>query len=340
MSELDLLDREVVKERDIQRLRNMERYCYTTECLRNFILQYFGEKPESPCEDCGNCLREFETIDMTDAAKKIINCVFEAKGRYGKTIIIDVVVGAKTTRLEEIGAVDYKSYGVLAATNKNLIKRLIEQLVLEGYLEIGDYQVLKLGDISGLKNLGKKVLVKINNEDKLLKKNKKLHKKLNGTEALTSAGFKLFDKLRTLRLEIAREENVPPYIIFSDKTLIDMAAKVPESKVEMLNVSGVGEHKFVKYGERFLVLIEECVADYPEMVQNKKETSHNDESNCFTKIREKHAGAYMSWTEEEDRKLSNEYKSGQFSIHDLSEIHGRTRGAIRSRLKKLKLIEV
>lgn len=85
-------------------------------------------------------------------------------------------------------------------------------------------------------------------------------------ESLTSAGFKLFDRLRALRLEIAREESMPPYIIFSDKTLIDMAAKVPASQQEMLNVTGVGENKYMKYGERFLSLIEECVEEYPELI--------------------------------------------------------------------------
>lgn len=151
MQDLDPADRETVRERDVRRLQVMERYCYTTECLRNYILKYFGENPKKPCQDCGNCLREFETLDMTEAAKKVINCVYEAKGRYGRQIIIDTVAGAKTARLEEIGTVRYKSYGVLAGTNKNLLRRLIEQLVLEGYLRVGDYQVLKLGDISGLK---------------------------------------------------------------------------------------------------------------------------------------------------------------------------------------------
>lgn len=476
MAELDSIDREVIKERDIKRLQVMERYCYTTDCLRNYILKYFGEYPEKPCKDCGNCLKEFETLDMTEAAKKIINCVYEAKGRYGKGIIIDTVVGAKTARLEEIGAVDYKSYGVLAQTNKNLLKRLVEQLVIEGYLVVGDYQLLKLGDITGLKNPEIKVLVKISDEDKLSETVVKTKKKSKGMESLTSAGFKLFDKLRELRLEIAREKNMPPYIIFSDKTLIDMAVKVPRSKREMLNVSGVGENKFVKYGERFLVLIEKCIGEFPELVQNKKEISQHVESDVkmkrkkkagkqeffllqkeadnfmysdflyvsdirdemnricgrdnikkvpatrlmeillsegvieerevggrfdklptekgiklgvkvinkvsekgyaytvlmypqiiqqmlvkifvremiaeeelevgekvesdwFAEIREKHAGAYMPWTEEEDRKLISEYESGQFSTHDLSEIHGRTTGAIRARLKKLKLIK-
>lgn len=474
MSDLDSVDRETVKERDTKRLQIMERYCYTTECLRNYILKYFGENPEKPCEDCGNCLREFETLDMTDAAKKIINCVYESKGRYGKTIIIDTVAGAKTARLEEIGATNYKSYGTLSAVNKNLLKRLIEQLVLEGYLLVGDYQVLKLGNIMGLKNPKAKVLVKITDEDKLPERTTKAKKTSKGMESLTSAGFKLFDKLRELRLEIAREEGMPPYIIFSDKTLIDMAAKVPVSKSEMLAVSGVGENKYVKYGERFLGLIEKIIEDYPELIKatenaglpivsvakaKKKKAGKEEfyllqeeadnyeytdylyiseirdemnricvrenvkrlpatrlteilvaeglikekedagkyakaptdkgiqlgvkvidkvsekgnaytvlqypieiqkmlverfiseekqeeveigmvkESSWLAKKREEHAGAYMPWTDEEDKRLTNEFKSGQFSTGDLSEIHGRTTGAIRARLKKLKLIE-
>ena len=257
MQDLDPADRETVRERDVRRLQVMERYCYTTECLRNYILKYFGENPEKPCQDCGNCLREFETLDMTEAAKKVINCVYEAKGRYGRQIIIDTVAGAKTARLEEIGAVHYKSYGVLAGTNKNLLRRLIEQLVLEGYLRVGDYQVLKLGDISGLKNPEASVSIKITDEDKQPEKAAKTKKKAKSVETLTSSGYKLFERLKKLRLEIAREESMPPYIIFSDKTLIDMAAKKPSSKPEMLDVSGVGENKFAKYGERFLEVIEE-----------------------------------------------------------------------------------
>lgn len=257
MQDLDPSDRETVRERDARRLQVMERYCYTTECLRNYILKYFGENPEKPCQDCGNCLREFETLDMTEAAKKVINCVYEAKGRYGRQIIIDTVAGAKTARLEEIGAARYKSYGVLAGTNKNLLRRLIEQLVLEGYLRVGDYQVLKLGDISGLKNPAASVSIKITDEDKQPEKAAKTKKKAKSVETLTSSGYKLFERLKKLRLEIAREESMPPYIIFSDKTLIDMAAKMPASKPEMLDVSGVGENKFAKYGERFLEVIEE-----------------------------------------------------------------------------------
>ena len=258
-SDVDPIDAMTIRERDIKRLQIMEGYCYTTECLRNYILKYFGEDPKKPCDDCGNCIRQFETLDMTDEAKKIINCIYESRGRYGKNIIMDTVLGAKTARLTEIGATEYKSYGVLESSNKNLLRRLIEELLLEGYIATGEYQVLKLGDISRLKNTETKVLVKITDEDKMAKRKEKPKKNKKGMDSLTSAGFKLFDKLKELRLEIARAEKIPPYIVFNDKTLIDMCAKMPTTKSDMLNVSGVGENKYGKYGERFIAVIKEYV---------------------------------------------------------------------------------
>ncbi|SFU74375.1 DNA helicase RecQ [Butyrivibrio sp. M55] len=269
VADIDPADLETIRERDNQRLQVMERYCYTTGCLRNYILKYFGENHEKPCEDCGNCNREFETLDMTDAAKKIINCVYEAKGRYGRGIIIDTVLGAKTARLKEVGATNYRSYGVLNSINRSMLMRVIDQLVYEKYLVVGDYQVLKMGDIRRLKDSATSVMVKITDEDKRPVKTPKVSKKATEKSSLTSSGYKLFEKLRELRLEIAREENMPPYIVFNDKTLIDMSAKVPTTKEEMLQVSGVGENKFKKYGDRFLKAISECCKELTELITKK-----------------------------------------------------------------------
>lgn len=268
-TDIDPMDLENIREMDSQRLQSMERYCYTTECLRNYILKYFGEQPKEPCGDCGNCLREFETIDMTEAAKKIINCVYEAKERFGRGIIVDAVLGAKTSRIKHIGADNYKSFGALSSSNKNLLMRLVEQLVLEGYLEVGAYQVLKMGDINKLKNPENKVFVKITDEDKLPTAKTKPEKRQIGISSLTSSGYKLFDKLRELRLEIAREENLPPYIIFNDKTLIEMAVKVPTNQLEMLGISGVGDNKYKKYGDRFLDIIREYTDIYPDLLTGR-----------------------------------------------------------------------
>ncbi len=335
MPDLDPLDRETLRERDTQRLQIMERYCYTTECLRNYILNYFGENPEKPCENCGNCLREFETMDMTNEAKQIINCVFEAKGRYGKNIIINTVAGARTARLEEIGSIHYKTYGVLAKTNKNLLKRLMEQLILEGYLLVGDYQVIKLGNINKLKDLDTCILVKITDDDK--KKEKDHKKTTKGLEALTSAGYKLFDKLRELRLKIAREEHMPPYIIFSDKTLVDMAIKVPTSRDEMMNVSGVGEYKFNKYGERFLSIINKCVEENPKFMQARTvaaEKSKDESEGAAFQLKKKKAGKQEFFITEEEAEEFN-YED-YYYISDIQDELNRIckRGGIKKLMAK------
>ena len=257
MSDIDRMDRESLQERDTMRLRTMENYCNTSECLRNFILNYFGEDTTKPCDNCSNCLREFEELDMTHEAKQIINCVYEAKGRYGKMVIIDTVCGAKTAKIEEYGTNNYKSYGVLRDKNKNLLKKLVTQMLTDEYLiESGEYHLIKLGPaISQLKDATTRVLIKISEEERKPAPTSAKLKKVKSTESFTSVGYALFEELRTLRLEIAREEHMPPYIIFSDKTLNDMCSKMPTSKEEMLRVSGVGEVKFSKYGDRFLTSI-------------------------------------------------------------------------------------
>ncbi|MBP1756837.1 MAG: recQ 2, partial [Firmicutes bacterium] len=250
MSDIDRMDRESIRERDTMRLRIMENYCNTSECLRNYILNYFGEATTKACDSCANCLREFEELDMTDEAKQIINCVFEAKGRYGKMIILDTVCGAKTAKIEEYGTNKYKTYGVLRDKNKNLLKKLISQMQFEEYLiESGEYHLIKLGPaVPQLKDTDTRVFIKVSEEEKKPVTTSLKSKKARSTDTLSSVGHALFDALRTLRLEIAREENMPPYIVFSDKTLNDMCAKMPTAREEMLCVSGVGEVKYSKYG--------------------------------------------------------------------------------------------
>lgn len=245
-------DIELIQQRDIKRLQVMEGYCKTTACLRNYILEYFGEKTRQACDSCGNCHKEYKEVDMTEAAKWMINCVAETKGRYGVAIVLGTVLGANRARLKELGTIHYKSYGKLKEYSEAELRLLLNQLILDGYLYQTEeqYSVLKMGNISPLKNAETRVIVKIHEEKAAVPKQKGSKKR--STDALTSAGYELFDRLRALRLTIAREESLPPYIIFSDKTLIDMCVKMPKDKAEMLNVSGVGAMKFEKYGQRFL----------------------------------------------------------------------------------------
>ena len=249
-------DIELIRERDQKRLRVMEGYCRTTECLRNYILRYFGEDPKAPCENCANCEREYIEVDMTDEARQVVNCVYETKGRFGQSIVLGTLLGANRARLREVGAVDYKTYGRLRDCPEEDVRALIGKMLMEGYLVQTEdrYSVLRLGDISPLKRENARVVIRKNKEKEPERRESGARKK--STDNLTKAGYALFDRLRQLRLKIAKEEAVPPYIVFSDKTLIDMCERMPGNRREMLLVSGVGAHKFEKYGERFLREIE------------------------------------------------------------------------------------
>lgn len=266
----DIEDIEFIKQRDLYRLHIMEEYCKTTQCLRNYILKYFGEKVAAPCENCGNCHHQYEEIDMTKDARWVINCLAETRGRYGLNIVAGTLLGANRARLKEIGAVSYQSYGVLSHRTEPDIRLLIEQMIREGYViqTEGEYSVLRIGDISGLKKENAYVGIRKLEEKKAPELKKK---KAKSTDALTGAGYQLFEKLRQLRLVIAKEEGMPPYIIFSDKTLIDMCAKHPENEEEMLGVSGVGENKLHKYGQRFLDEIAAFLKENPEAVVSMSE---------------------------------------------------------------------
>lgn len=257
-------DIDLVRQRDSHRLHVMEGYCKTTECLRNYILEYFGERVSVPCDNCGNCHQEYFDQDMTMEAKWVINCLAETRGRYGMNIVTGTLTGAKRARIREVGADAYKSYGVLSQWSEKDIRLLIDHMITEGYViqTDGEYSVLQMGDIHALREESTHVIVrKAKAREETAGK-----KKTKSTDVLTSAGYRLFERLRQLRLGIAKEEAMPPYIIFSDKTLIDMCVRLPKDQREMLMVSGVGAHKYSKYGQRFLTEITVFMRENPSAV--------------------------------------------------------------------------
>ena len=257
---------ELIRQRDAQRLRVMEGYCKSTACLRNYILGYFGEKVHAPCDNCGSCHGEYEETDMTGDAKWVLNCLAETKGRFGLSIVTGTLLGAKRARLSEVGATEYKSYGALSDRSEGELRMLIDRMVLEGYIvrTEGAYSVLQMGDIEALRSGDARVVVRMPKKKAPAAKSKGARKR--STDSLTGAGYRLFERLRALRLVIAKEEGMPPYIVFSDKTLIDMCVRLPRSEQEMLAVSGVGTNKFHKYGQRFLDEIGAFEAENPGAV--------------------------------------------------------------------------
>lgn len=300
-------DVDLIRQRDARRLQVMEGYCRTSGCLRNYILEYFGEKRGEPCDSCGNCHREFTEVDMTEDAKQVINCVYETKGRYGLNIILGTLLGANRARLRELGATGYKTYGVLQNHSESELRLLISQLIMDGYLcQTADkYSVIRLGNIEPLKDSNTHVLIRTYKDRE---PERQTAKRIKSTDALTKAGYELFDVLRKLRLTIAREAGMPPYIIFSDKTLIDMSVKAPRNRSAMLSVSGVGEAKYDKYGERFMEAIALFLDENPDSVTSTGYVNVPEEKTGEGKKRKNYKGPFYLNPQDKDQfKYNNFY---------------------------------
>ena len=266
-AEMDDEEADLLRQRDLQRLQTMERYCQTTECLRNYILAYFGEHPTAPCGNCGSCNNDFDEVDMTDAAKWMINCVAELHGRYGKAILFGTLQGANRARLRELGAERFKSYGRMKDTPRETLERLLAQLLEDGYLVQSDdqYAVLHIGDIAPLK-AGGQVLVKLPPQREPEQTRAPKPKRRSPMDALTSAGLELFNQLRQLRFDTAQRAGLPPYVVFGDKSLVDMCLRAPRRAEDMLGIYGMGERKYEKYGAAFFAVIDAYRADHPDAV--------------------------------------------------------------------------
>lgn len=250
-AELDEETLELIRERDYERLKRMTFYCFTNDCLRAYLLKYFGEKSVVCCENCSNCLTQFEEIDVTAISTSIIECVRQMGQRFGKVAVADVVHGAKNQRITGRGLDRLPCFGKESSVSIFRLRQIMDYLVLEEYLTLTneEYSVVKLTKNSAKILSGEEsVVLKLPKEET---KEVSLKKSRSSVDR-SHVSHELFEKLRLLRLEIARKEKIAPYIIFSDKSLVDMCARMPENKTEMLAVNGVGEMKFKKYGEQFI----------------------------------------------------------------------------------------
>lgn len=257
--ELDEATRKAVMERDRERLRKMTFYCFTNECLRDYILRYFGEYGSNYCGNCSNCLSQFEEVDVTETARALVGCVESSRQRYGTNVIIDTVHGARTAKIRNYGMDDNPHYAELSRIPVHRLRQVMNHLMLQGYLAVtnDEYAIVKLTEKSKLVlEEGGTVTMKMAKEQEHPAKTagEKKGKKSRGAAAfgLSEEDEELFEILRGLRAQLAKTEGVPPYIVFSDKSLVHMCAIRPVNKNEMLSVSGVGAFKYEKYGEAFL----------------------------------------------------------------------------------------
>lgn len=248
---------ELVISRDRERLKKMTFYCFTNDCLRDYMLRYFGEYKDTYCGNCSNCLTEFVDVDVTKAARAIVGAIDAAGERYGISVIIDAVRGSKAQKVLKFHLDENPYYNTAAEYTIPSLRQIANHMMLTNYIYLTDeeYPVAKIAEagVDFLADEEAVVMMKFPKEERKVSAAKKQKSKKAELEGDVDAG--LFEQLRSLRYEIAKEKKVPPYLIFSDKSLADMCRRMPKTKEEMLEVNGVGEVKYNHYGEQFMQLI-------------------------------------------------------------------------------------
>ena len=243
--ELTIEENEQIRERDFERLKHMTFYSTTNDCLRGFILRYFGGDKKAYCGKCSNCLSVHKLVDVTIDAQKIMSCIARTGQRYGKTVICDVLKGSKSEKILKAELNNQSTYGIMKEVTARHIFGTIDFLAEKEYISSdNETEILKLLPKSRDVLFGRERLVmkKVENSEKVVKTHR----------PEVPVNSDLLDALKALRKSIASKKSVPAYVIFTDATLIDMCKKCPETPDEMLEVSGVGRTKLEKFGKQFL----------------------------------------------------------------------------------------
>lgn len=247
-------------------LNAMVRYCEGNHCLRHYILTYFGEHPSwQRCEKCGNCDQETVEEDMTEQVRSICLCVDELKGRFGMTMVCDILKGSQNAKVRRYGFENNSAFGMLGDFTLSEVRDMVRQCIDDGYLDQSDgkYPVVSLTAdgrqaLSGHQRIVQQKVVSAEPVPELPKRQQKRRAGAIDEDALRP----LFDTLRAVRLKLAKDEHIPPFVIFSDATLWDMAALKPDSLEAMSDIKGVGSFKLHKYGRQFVSAIQSYIDNH------------------------------------------------------------------------------
>ena len=244
--ELDAETAERLRERDMLRLRKMVGYCRTRRCLRQYILQYFGETAPDTCDTCWNCLHNFEEVDIGREARAILRCVMETGQHFGVSVIAETLCGAESDKVRKYHMDEEATYGLLRDMTQKEVRDRIRFLIDEGVLALspGPYPVVLLGERAEDAVLGGLYMRTVKEERPSVRR--PVPEELDGAQA------ELFGRLRALRARLARRQGVPAYAVFSDKTLRELAVVRPRTLEELKSVSGIGDAKARKYGKQVL----------------------------------------------------------------------------------------
>ncbi len=234
-------------------------YCETLHCRRQVLLQYFGDDPQ-PCGNCDICLDPPKVIDGTIAAQKLLSCIYRTGQRFGAQYVIDVLLGKADPRIQKFGHDQLSTFGIGTEYDRAAWQGIVRQLTSQNLLAVdtASHNELKITE-TGAAFLKQKHTINLRLEEKSTRtKNRSTNKTTLTDNALTTpADHDLFQALKTLRTSLAKQQNLPPYVIFHDKTLLDMVVLKPTTLDKLALVQGVGQSKLEKYGEVFLQTIKD-----------------------------------------------------------------------------------
>lgn len=243
---------------ELRKLQSMIDYCFCSTCLRKYMLAYFGEiVPWLECSNCSSCNTKGERVNVTKEAKAIFRTIIATEERYGASMISSIVRGERTDRIARAGLDALSVFGYLSDVGDKEIKGLIQQFVASGYLRssMGKYPVLSVTAGAEEVLAGHKEVEEIRQEVIVPSRKTKKSASISRSEVPRSGSGGLFEHLRQHRKQLASQLSVPPYIIFPDTVLIDLANIRPKTLGEFGNIKGVGEAKLKKYGLSFLEAI-------------------------------------------------------------------------------------
>lgn len=287
--DLDEDTAEMLKKRDMERLKQMTFYSTSTGCLREFILNYFGEKSRGYCGNCSNCLNGFEEKDVTVEAQKILSCIYRLAQRgssVGAALVTDILRGSKAEKVTSRKYDTLSTYGIMSDCTSRRIRYLITRLEEMGCIRVdGDYSTLHLTlRAKPILTGQEKLTVRLPRE-----KQKKDRKRITVSDGIYAFDSELFGRLKAMRQRLAAQARLPAYIIFSDTALRDICLKRPATAEELLDCSGIGRRKQQQYGGEILAVLkayaEEKGEEEPSLLEQREKQSLGSGEMLFKLIR-------------------------------------------------------
>lgn len=323
----------IAKNTALEQLRYMESFVVHDGCRRAALLRYFGENfPSSNCNGCDICSGDVERVDATIPAQKALSAMHRTRGRFGAMHIIDILIGANTDKVRQYRHNELPTFGVGADETKSFWKRVIDAIQAQGLAVVSSDPKFPTLSVS---EEGWKVL-RSQKEFKMIRIAKAKKERISALKSNKDEPYNtiLFERLRKLRGRIASEENIPPYIVFSDKTLHEMARSFPIDRDEMLDTSGVGHRKMESYGEAFLEEIRAFVAEFPEERQNYRSVNSVRSRPVATVRTDDFTSPLAAMLTRTEGGTYNLFKAGK-TIEEIAELRGLAGSTIIGHLESL-----